>query len=305
MPQYDEIHNWRCSMVMCLRFCICFLLPLIALPTNAAVLQALIIDGQNNHKCWPQTTQIMKSHLEDTDMFSVDIATHAPQGEDPSFQPTFSDYDVVVSNFGHGATLWPMATRTRFENYVRSGGGLVIVHAADNSFPSWEAYNRMIGLGGWGGRNETSGPYVYFNNDGKLVRDTTAGRGGSHGPQHEFAIIVRDAAHPITKGMPARWMHTKDELYDSLRGPAENMKILATAFSSKTKRHEPMIMTIDVGKGRVFHTPMGHETYSMECIGFISTLQRGTEWAATGTVTIPIPDDFPNASQSHSHSLQP
>ena len=73
-------------MVMCLRFCICFLLLLIALPTNAAVLRALIIDGQNNHKCWPQTTQIMKRHLEDTEMFSVDIATHAPQGEDPSFQ---------------------------------------------------------------------------------------------------------------------------------------------------------------------------------------------------------------------------
>ena len=162
----------------------------------------------------------------------------------------------------------------------------------------------MIGLGGWGGRNETSGPYVYFTDEGKLVRDTTAGRGGSHGPQHEFAIIVRDSTHPITKGMPARWMHTKDELYDSLRGPAENMKILATAFSSKTKRHEPMIMTIEVGKGRVFHTPMGHETYSMECIGFMNTLQRGTEWAATGKVTIPVPEDFPNASQSHSHSLQ-
>ncbi|MEO1993295.1 MAG: ThuA domain-containing protein, partial [Pirellulales bacterium] len=72
----------------------------------------------------------------------------------------------------------------------------------------------------------------------------------------------------------------------------------------KTKRHEPMIMTIEVGKGRVFHTPMGHETYSMECIGFMNTLQLGTEWAATGKVTIPVPEDFPNASQSHSHSLQ-
>jgi type 1 glutamine amidotransferase len=59
-----------------------------------------------------------------------------------------------------------------------------------------------------------------------------------------------------------------------------------------------MIMTIDYGKGRVFHTPMGHETYSMECVGFLSTLQRGCEWAATGTVTIPLPDDFPGEKAS-------
>jgi type 1 glutamine amidotransferase len=151
----------------------------------------------------------------------------------------------------------------------------------------------MIGLGGWGGRNEKSGPYVYFDDAGKLVRDEQPGPGGSHGPQTEFPVVTRDDAHPITKGMPARWMHAKDELYDSLRGPAVNMKVLATAHSAKTNRHEPMIMTIDFGKGRVFHTPMGHATYSQECVGFITTFQRGTEWAATGKVTLPLPDDFP------------
>ncbi len=256
-------------------------------------IKALIIDGQNNHKCWPKTTQMMKRYLEDTKRFTVDVVTHAPKGPDPTFKPAFSDYDVVVSNFGHGAAEWPKETEAAFDDYVKNGGGFVVIHAADNSFPAWEAYNKMIGLGGWGGRNEKSGPYVYFDEAGKLVRDTSAGNGGNHGPQHEFPIVVRDADHPVTKGMPASWMHAKDELYDSLRGPAENLNVLATAWSPKTKRHEPMIMTIDYGKGRVFHTPMGHETYSMECVGFVSTLQRGCEWAATGTVTTPLPDDFP------------
>jgi type 1 glutamine amidotransferase len=104
------------------------------------------------------------------------------------------------------------------------------------------------------------------------------------------------------QGMPTMWMHAKDELYDSLRGPAENITVLATAFSPKTQRHEPMIMTIDFGKGRVFHTPMGHETYSMECVGFITTFQRGAEWAATGSVTKPMPTDFPSADASSSRS---
>ena len=260
--------------------------------------RALIVDGQNNHGCWPKTTPMMRKYLEDTGLFRVDVVTHAPKGEDPSFQPAFADYDVVVSNFGHGAAEWPAATKAAFEAYVRDGGGFVAVHAADNSFPKWPAYNEMIGLGGWGGRNESSGPYVYFDETGKLVRDTAAGPGGSHGPQHEFPIVVRDGEHAVTKGMPASWMHAKDELYDSLRGPAENMAVLATAWSPKTKRHEPMIMAIDHGKGRVFHTPMGHETYSMECVGFITAFQRGCEWAATGKVTQELPKDFPGEAAS-------
>ena len=88
-------------------------------------------------------------------------------------------------------------------------------------------------------------------------------------------------------------MHAKDELYDSLRGPAENMRVLATAYSAKSGRHEPMMMTIQYGDGRIFHTPMGHSDLSMKCAGFVNTLQRGTQWAANENVNSPIDDDFP------------
>lgn len=271
--------------------------------TATEPMKALIVDGQNNHKVWATTTQMMKSYLEETKLFTVDVATAAPQGTDPNFKPEFGKYDVVVCNFGHGAAPWPKETEKAFEEFVGGGGGFVVVHAADNSFPEWPAYNEMTGLGGWGGRNEKSGPYVYTNDAGDVIRDTSAGKGGNHGKQWEFPVVVRDRQHPITKGMPVEWLHTQDELYDQLRGPARNMEILATAESQVTKRHEPMIFTVRYGKGRVFHTPMGHAEYSLECVGFITTLQRGTEWAATGNVTVAIPDDFPGAEKTSSRKF--
>ena len=124
----------------------------------AEPMKALIVDGQNNHAVWPATTKMMKAYLEQTKHFTVDVATTAPQGTDPNFKPDFSKYSVVISNFGHGAAPWPDETKKAFEEYVSHGGGFVVVHAADNSFPEWPAYNEMIGLGGWGGRTEKDGP---------------------------------------------------------------------------------------------------------------------------------------------------
>lgn len=265
-------------------------------------IKVLIVDGQNNHD-WNATTPVLADALASTQRFEVDVATSPSQGADMSdFRPDFSRYDVIVSNYNGDA--WSEETRKAFANFVRRGGGFVCVHAADNAFPEWKAYNDMIGLGGWGGRSEKSGPYVFVNDDGQTVRDTSPGPGGSHGPQREFEIIVRDADHPITKGMPRVWMHAKDELYDRLRGPAANLHVLATAHSSADQNgrdaHEPMVMTIEYGDGRVFHTTLGHAPYSMKCVGFMTLLQRGTEWAATGKVTLLIPADFPTARQSRS-----
>ena len=261
--------------------------------------KALIVDGQNNHGVWPQTSQMMKKYLEETELFSVAIATTAKTGTDNSFHPEFKNFDVVISNYNGAA--WPAATQQSFIEYLKTGGGFVVVHAANNSFGAWKEYNVAIGLGGWGGRNEKSGPYVYFDDQGKLVRDKSAGKGGHHGAQHPFLVTTRNSQHPITKGMPGQWLHEKDELYDMLRGPAENMTVLATAFASKerggTGRHEPMIFTIEYGQGRVFHTPMGHGINSQQCVGFITTLQRGAEWAARGKVTQKIPSDFPNVDE--------
>ncbi|MCC5023158.1 MAG: ThuA domain-containing protein [Candidatus Synoicihabitans palmerolidicus] len=159
-----------------------FFLVALAAPLSAAKLRALIIDGQNNHDVWPKSTMMMMTYLEQTGRFDVYIQRTAftwnsakwlstypldsqPETKewkmaqtDPHFAPEFSAYDVVVSNFGWQTAPWPRATRTAFETYMKNGGGFVVVHAANNPFPAWPAYNRIIGLGAGAVAIEPTGP---------------------------------------------------------------------------------------------------------------------------------------------------
>jgi hypothetical protein len=269
---------------------------------NETGYKTLIITGQNNHN-WKASSPVLKQILDETGLFSSEIMITPGKGGDmKTFNPDFTKYKLVVIDYNGDS--WSEKTNSAFVEYVKNGGGVVLYHAADNSFPSWKEYNEMSGLGGWGNRNQKDGPYVYYKNN-ILVTDTSAGNGGSHGKRREFLVRTRITDHPITRDLPVAWLHGTDELYSQLRGPAKNMQILATAFADSaagggTMRDEPILMAITFGKGRIFHTTMGHADEgggpSMHCAGFIVTLQRGAEWAVTGDVTQKVPWDFPSAA---------
>jgi type 1 glutamine amidotransferase len=281
-----------------------------AAPTPAAgkKIRVLIIDGINNHN-WKDTTPLLKASLEKTGRFTVAVSTTPPNGSPKekwdAWKPDFSKCDVVLSNYNGPA--WPEHVRKPFEKFIREGGGLVNVHAANNSHRGWGEFEKMTGLL-WRGAKD--GYRVAFDRERKRVRMKPGeGKGAGHGPQHEYKVLVIETEHPITKGMPRLWQHTRDELYHGQRGPAQDMHILAIAFSDTSKRgtgyYEPMLWWIPYGKGKVVTTVLGHvgkgdskNMIGMRCVGLLTIVQRSCEWAATGKVTIPVPENFPTESKT-------
>ncbi|MCK4345803.1 MAG: ThuA domain-containing protein [Bacteroidales bacterium] len=267
--------------------------------------KVLIVTGQNTFN-WEESSEALKQILENSGLFRVNVHISPKQGEDMSgFNPNFSNYDLVVLNYN--GDPWPEQTGISFVDYIKAGGGIVVFQSANSAFPDWKEYHEIIGLGGWKNRDEMPGNYLYWEED-EFVTDTSQGYGKLFLKAEAYQVVNRDTAHPVTRGLPEKWMHADDIIINRLKGPAQNLKVLSTAFSDSLKdgtgRHEPILFTVEFGEGRIFHTAMGYtvsdeEKSALECVGFITTFQRGAEWAATGSVTQSVPVDFPNAVSTH------
>ena len=247
-------------------------------PAQPAKIQVLIVTGQNttSHD-WRFTTPLLRKILEDSGRFEVRV-TEEFRGAGAE---TLAPYDVVLLNYYEGKLpnlRWGDATDNALLNFVRGGKGLVVYHFSLAAFEGWAEYEKICG-GNWRPGN------------------------GHHSARHDFAATVQDREHPITRGLKPTFAQANDELYANLKWqPAGAFHVLATAWDDHSLYKEgekqplvgpgaaePMLWTVNYGKGRVFVTAMGHDTEAMKDPGFALTLARGTEWAASEKVTIPVP----------------
>lgn len=267
-------------------------------------IKVLIVTGQSYHN-WEVSHLAIKQVLENSGLFAVNLAISPEAGKIMSnFNPDFASYQLVVLDYN--GDRWPEGTEKSFLEFVENGGGVVVYHAANNAFKDWKEYNRIIGFGGWGGRDETAGPYIYRQDGGLVYDEKSSGCAGSHGCRHEVVLHCGNPEHPVTKGLPAAWRHAQDELYDRMRGMGIVKDVLFWGYSDPATngsgRDELVMFTVDYGNARIFHTTLGHagnsldDNVAMQCTGFQVTLLRGAEWAATGQVTQPVPDDFPTGT---------
>jgi type 1 glutamine amidotransferase len=239
-------------------------------------IRVLILSGHNNHD-WRTTTPYLRKLLVDSGFFDVRVCEE-PMGITFS---TLNPYHVLVLDYG--GPRWGEVTEKAVEAFVNSGKGMVVVHGSSYSFsgldvladhhkgtgikePPWPEFAKMVGC--------------YWPDPPKI---------GFHGPRHSFQVKIAELNHPIVQGMN-EWFWATDELYRGMKIlPQAN--ILAIAYDDPkyggNGKNEPMLVTTKYGDGRVFYTALGHEVPAMTETGFVTTFLRGTEWAATGKVSLP------------------
>ena len=261
-------------------------------------IRVLIVGGQNNHD-WRKGSDFHLALFANQPGIVAEESNTPPEKSPKTawdaWKPDFARYDVVLLNYN--GEMWPDERKAAFEKYLNEGGCAMPLHAANNSFTGWAAYEQAVGLL-W--RHAEFGATVFFDADGKLQRQEKGqGPFSSHGKQYDWKMTVRDATNPITAGMPVHWLHRMDELYHGQRGPAENLHILLSAWSDKDKggtgRDEPIVWWVPVGKGKMLTNLMGHlgDTACLSCVGYQTVLMRSIEWLARGSCSTPIPADFP------------
>ena len=235
---------------------------------SPASLNALLISDSA-----PEVSNLLKMVLENSGLFDVDIQ------KGKSFD--FTSYDVVVLNIEKAA--WNDEVLKDFEAYVNNGGGLVLLGGSVSAFENWNGASRMFGI-------ET---------DGQLRKSTKP---------YDYLIVNADVEHPVTHGLQKKWLHSSDYMIYNTGSLKEGFEVLASAKADTAQGGNgkvlPVVCSGTFGEGRIFNSTLGFapikdHIQALQCVGFIATLQRGAEWAATGVVSQEVPVDFPNSVSTH------
>ena len=228
-------------------------------------LRVLVLSGANNHK-WQETTPAIQAALEETQRFRVDVEDHVPALKPESFAP----YAVILSNFNTfggdpAAPIWEAATKTAFLAHLAQGHGLVIVHAGSSVFYDWPEFQQLA-CGSWG-------------------------KNTGHGPIHLDRVTFSDSNNPITAGLEPFWI--RDEFWENTQVDPGAKALASVTLKADPNKPHHLVFTRVVGQARGFALFLGHDAAAMQNPAWRTLLQRGTEWAATGKVTLPAAKNWP------------
>jgi len=274
---------------------------LIIVQRNGAMekLNVLLITGKVTiEHDYREINQYLRTLLESTGRFDVRITEEF----DGCTETTLKPYDVILLNYdGRDFPTdaeykrWSPVTEKAFFDFVKAGKGLVIFHSSawiDEDLP--EEYKKLWGL------------YL------------TTPSGGRKNPKDDFTMHIESDAHPITQGIAKSCSIVGDDFFAGvIEHPDSNVTVLATVYDDVenyrvpyfppphhpvvipegklenmigVNTDQPVFWTNTYGKGRVFGTTLGHGIETLRRVPFLTMLCRGTEWAATGAVTLAPPD---------------
>jgi len=240
-------------------------------PPGDKLIKVLILSGKNNHE-WQKTTPFLEQVFEESGFFKVDI-TERP---DTLKAKDLLKYDAIVSNwnaFPETSRQWGEETEQAIVNFVSEGKGFVFIHAASATNYDWPEYQEMA-CATWGKKTH-------------------------HGNIAPFEVKIINTTHPVTMGMSNFWI--TDELWVDL-DQKSGVQILCSAFAPKensgSDKEEPVVLCRDYGKGRCFYNVLGHDVAAMKNLGWKTLMIRGTEWAAKGTASFPVPDELTTKTNS-------
>ncbi|NBC36417.1 ThuA domain-containing protein [Novosphingobium sp. FSY-8] len=272
----------------------------VGIPVNPAEkrVRVLIISGQNSYEHdWTGVNNMLRTMMQDTGRFDVRVTEDFDHGD----LATLKSYDVVLLNYSSRWNyadptqhVWSDAAFQALYQYVREGGGLVAYHSSFTWGRDIPEYRKLVGA-------------VMIPGESRRA------------PPGSFPIRLVDRTHPITAGLREVIWTYNDDMYTNMRmDPDAHIHVLATArdasadYAPKLMSNKydpaayapdklkamkgidadhPQLWTADYGKGRVFAITVGHDEVSLHFPGLQSLIMRGTEWAATGKVTLPIPDE--------------
>lgn len=269
----------------------------VAIPVNPAEnrLKVLIISGRNSYEHdWTGVNNMLRTMMQDSKRFDVRVTEDFDNGT----LETLKQYDVVLLNYSSRWNyadpvqhVWSDSAFKALYQYVREGGGLVAYHSSFTWGRDIPEYKKLIG--------------------GTMEPGTSR-----RAPPGAFPVHLIDRTHPITAGMREFIWTYNDDMYTNMgMDPEAKIHVLATAHDAASAHNpkltgpkypaaaytpeklkamkgidadHPQVWTADYGKGRVFSITLGHDEVSLHFQPLQTLILRGTEWAATGKVTLPL-----------------